>query len=143
MDQSLSTETTLAASITRPHRQSPRRRVVVRSSRQGGFGGGEGGGDVVNESMIVLRKRIQQMRIKEKIQDPVPVEWTEMEKNYVEEGYYNSDVFRGIPLLQIFLLNSRPFFVFGLLILLLLSLFTSFISVCSFCFQLCKFIFFR
>jgi hypothetical protein len=80
--------------------------------------------DRVDEDMIVLRKRIREIRITdESISEPSG--WTEWEKEYYLTAY-SSDVCEVIGLLQRFLMNTRPSLAFGTILLVLISVPTSF-----------------
>ncbi|KAE8690857.1 ABC-2 type transporter family protein isoform 1 [Hibiscus syriacus] len=80
-------------------------------------------GKSVDESMIVLRKRIQEMKTAEKSDGPSP-HWTEWEKEYKREKY-DLDVCEAIGNLQTKLMETRPAVALGMGVLLLFSLPTS------------------
>ncbi|XP_010554428.1 PREDICTED: uncharacterized protein LOC104824149 [Tarenaya hassleriana] len=77
-----------------------------------------GGGRVVDENMIVLRKRIHEMKMMERNYEP-PSDWMDWEKRFYSS--YDSFVCDSVGLLQTFLMNSRPSVAFGTLFLLLIS----------------------
>ncbi|KAJ4961141.1 hypothetical protein NE237_021051 [Protea cynaroides] len=58
---------------------------------------------MVDENMIVLRKRIHEMKKMEKNQEP-PEDWMEWEKKYYR--HYNSDVYEAVGLLQTQLMDE-------------------------------------
>ncbi|XVF71493.1 hypothetical protein PTKIN_Ptkin12aG0041900 [Pterospermum kingtungense] len=106
----------------RPLRHDPnyRRRscsFITASSR--GNNGPDYVGKLVDESMIVLRMRIKDMKILEKSVE-VPSTWMEWEKQYFV--HYNADVCEAVRLLQNFLMNIRPSLGVGMAALVLLSL---------------------
>lgn len=75
-------------------------------------------GKLVDENMIVLRKRIKDMKMLETRQTP-PSDWMEWERRYSRD--YNEDVWQGVGLLQMFLMNTRPCLAIGMLGLVALS----------------------
>ncbi|XP_043694654.1 uncharacterized protein LOC122645412 [Telopea speciosissima] len=78
----------------------------------------------VDENMIVLRMRIQDMKIKaDQRKDEPPLHWMEWEKRYYHD--YDSDIFEAIGLLQTQLMKTRPSLVFGMVALLALTVPTS------------------
>lgn len=91
-----------------------------------GTNGRDYGGKLVDENMIELRIRIQEMKMLEMgdhDQQP-PSGWMEWEKKYFE--HYKEDVYEGIGLLQHSLMNVRPSLALGFLALLSLSLLISY-----------------
>lgn len=101
----------------------PRRRrsngCVACASRE--TNGRDYGGRLVDENMIVLRLRIQDMK---KLQmdheaNQPPSQWMEWEKQYYV--YYKEDVYEGIGLLQNYLMSIRPSLALGCLALFMLS----------------------
>ncbi|XP_019235407.1 PREDICTED: uncharacterized protein LOC109215751 [Nicotiana attenuata] len=79
-------------------------------------------GGNVDENMIILRKRIQEMKMIEKNYEP-PTEWMDWEKNiYVN---YNSSICEAMGLLQYLLMNTRPSLALGMVVLIALSVPTS------------------
>ncbi|XP_031499539.1 uncharacterized protein LOC116263873 [Nymphaea colorata] len=80
------------------------------------------GSRMVDENMIVLRKRIQEMKMVERNYE-APAHWMEWEKRYYAS--YDSDVCEGVGQLQRFLMGTRPSVALGLLLLLGFSVPTS------------------
>ncbi|KAG5608313.1 hypothetical protein H5410_019594 [Solanum commersonii] len=80
----------------------------------------------VDENMIVLRKRIQDMKIIERNYEP-PDEWIGWEKSFY--GNYNASICEAMGLLQYLLMNTRPSLVLGMVVLVILSVPTSTIVV--------------
>ncbi|CAN7026700.1 unnamed protein product [Brassica rapa subsp. trilocularis] len=77
-----------------------------------------GGGRLVDENMIVLRKRIHEMKMVERNYEP-PSHWLDWEKRFYSS--YDSVICDSVGLLQSFLMNSRPTVAITTLLLLLLS----------------------
>ncbi|KAM0933018.1 hypothetical protein DsansV1_C38g0235031 [Dioscorea sansibarensis] len=84
------------------------------------------GGSLVDENMIVLRKRIHEMKMQERNYEP-PNDWMEWEKKYYTT--YESDVCEVVGLLQTMLMNTRPCVAIGFMFFILLSLPTSCIFI--------------
>lgn len=87
-------------------------------------------GRLVDENMVVLKKRIQEMKLWE-TNDERPPEydgWMEWEKRYYSESY-NSDISEGIGFLQHSLMETRPSLAFGMAALVLFSIPTSMMLV--------------
>ena len=87
------------------------------------MGGGAGGrdygrGKLVDENMIVLRMRIQQMKSVEAGEAPAS-DWMEWEKRFYV--HYNEDVYQAVGLMQRCLMNTRPCLALGTLLLIILS----------------------
>ncbi|CAK7326698.1 unnamed protein product [Dovyalis caffra] len=78
---------------------------------------------LIDEDMIVLRMRIQEMKIAERNYD-VSSEWLEWEKRYYSDSY-NSDVCEAVGFLQSVLMKTRPSLVLGMVGLVALSIPTS------------------
>lgn len=76
------------------------------------------GGRLVDESMIVLRKRIHQMKVIERNYEP-PEEWTPWEKQYYAS--YDDYVCKFVGFLQSYLMNTRPSLALGMIFLLTIS----------------------
>lgn len=72
----------------------------------------------MDESMIVLRKRIHQMKVIERNYEP-PVEWTPWEKQYYAS--YDDYVCKFVGFLQSYLMNTRPSLALGMIFLLTIS----------------------
>ncbi|KAJ4960685.1 hypothetical protein NE237_020595 [Protea cynaroides] len=100
-------------------RRCNRSTMTVSAARRDDYGGENG---TVDENMIVLRKRIQEVKMMEKNQE-APEDWMEWEKKYYR--HYNSDVCEAVGLLQTQLMEMRPGLVFGMVGLVMLSLPTS------------------
>lgn len=77
-----------------------------------------GGGKVVDENMVVLRKRIHEMKMVERNYEP-PSHWMHWEKRFYCN--YDATICDALSILQTFLMNSRPSVAFGMLLLLLVS----------------------
>ncbi|VVB03730.1 unnamed protein product [Arabis nemorensis] len=77
-----------------------------------------GGGRLVDENMIVLRKRIHEMKMVERNYEP-PSHWMDWEKRLYNS--YDSVICDTVGLLQSFLMNSRPTVAIATLLLLLVS----------------------
>ncbi|KAF3947395.1 hypothetical protein CMV_026464 [Castanea mollissima] len=80
------------------------------------------GGRLVDESMIVLRKRIREMKMVERNDEP-PSDWMDWEKRYYTS--YDSIICELMGLLQSQLMNTRPGLAFGMMALIILSVPTS------------------
>lgn len=81
--------------------------------------GGGGGGRLVDEGMVVLRRRIHEMEAAERGWDP-PEEWAAWEKEWY--ATYDADVCQQlVGVLQAFLVNSRPGVGVGLVAVLMLA----------------------
>eukprot|EP00253_Pinus_taeda_P006206 PITA_06206 len=80
-----------------------------------------GSGDLsrVDAEMIVLRKRMQELRMQETNYSP-PQHWMKWEKEW--SVTYNSDICEFVGWLQKMLINTRPFVAIAVLALILLSL---------------------
>lgn len=74
---------------------------------------------LVDENMIVLRKRIHEMKMVERNYEP-PSDWNDWEKRYYTS--YDSFICQALGLLQSHLMNTRPSLALGIMGLLLLSL---------------------
>ncbi|VVA91394.1 unnamed protein product [Arabis nemorensis] len=88
-----------------------RRRTTVRADYYRG-------GKVVDENMVVLRKRIHEMKMVERNYEP-PSHWMHWEKRLYCN--YDATICDALSLLQTFLMNSRPSVAFGTLLLILVS----------------------
>ncbi|CAL4977502.1 unnamed protein product [Urochloa decumbens] len=77
-----------------------------------------GGGRLVDEGMLVLRRRIHEMRAAERGWEP-PEEWAAWEKEWY--GTYDADVCELLAALQGFLVSSRPGVGVGILAVLALA----------------------
>lgn len=74
---------------------------------------------LVDENMIVLRKRIHEMKMVERNYEP-PSDWNHWEKKYYTS--YDSFICQALGLLQSHLMKTRPSLALGIMALLLLSL---------------------
>lgn len=72
----------------------------------------------MDENMMVLRKRIHEMKMVERNYEP-PSHWMHWEKRFYCN--YDATIFDALSILQTFLMNSRPSVAFGTLFLLLVS----------------------
>ncbi|KAJ0989143.1 hypothetical protein J5N97_007499 [Dioscorea zingiberensis] len=96
-----------------------RRRTIVFASQRRGFGS-EYGGWLVDENMVVLRKRLHEMRMMtERNKEPRRLDWSEWEKKYEER--YKRCVYEVVGLVQNVLMNSRPSLAAGMLFMFLFS----------------------
>ncbi|XP_019427332.1 PREDICTED: uncharacterized protein LOC109335631 [Lupinus angustifolius] len=80
------------------------------------------GGRLVDESMIVLRKRIHEMNMIERNYEP-PSEWMDWEKRYYTS--YDSMICEAMGFIQTQLMNTRPSLALGVMALVALSVPTS------------------
>ncbi|KAK6931009.1 hypothetical protein RJ641_002802 [Dillenia turbinata] len=76
------------------------------------------GGRLVDESMIVLRKRLHEMKMVERNYEP-PSHWMDWEKRYYTS--YDSIICEVVGFLQSQLMNTRPTLALGFMALLTLS----------------------
>lgn len=88
-------------------------------------------GRVVDENMIVLRMRIRDIKMAESNEDQdVSENWMGWEKTYYQQSY-SSDVTKGVGILQVMLMETRPSLVLGMLALVLLGLsYSTVVAVC-------------
>ncbi|CAN0913767.1 hypothetical protein LINGRAHAP2_LOCUS28137 [Linum grandiflorum] len=87
--------------------------AIRRDNDEPSYGGSKG--HVVDEGMIVLRKRIGEMKMAERSYEP-PEEWAEWEKqNY---AVYGDLVCKSLGVMQRSLMGTRPTFALGALVLL-------------------------
>ncbi|OIT00910.1 PREDICTED: uncharacterized protein LOC109230168 [Nicotiana attenuata] len=77
---------------------------------------------VVNENMIVLRKRIHEMKMIERNYEP-SAEWTNWEKSLYAN--YDSNICEAMGFLQSELMDTRPSLALGMVALIALSVPTS------------------
>ncbi|KAG8366707.1 hypothetical protein BUALT_Bualt17G0107400 [Buddleja alternifolia] len=84
---------------------------------------------LVDENMVVLKMRIQEMKMKEEaVRAPAPSDhWMNWEKEWYKN--YDSDVYEAVGLLQSLMMNSRPSLVIGIVALLMLSSSLSLVEV--------------
>lgn len=74
---------------------------------------GDFGGRLVDEDMIVLRRRMWEIEMEEKDSEAAPPHWAEWERSYYAR--YGADVCEMVGLLQRLLLNSRPAVALGII----------------------------
>ncbi|GAB4832350.1 hypothetical protein Ancab_006366 [Ancistrocladus abbreviatus] len=79
-------------------------------------------GRLVDENLIVLRKRIHEMKMIERNYEP-PSNWSEWEKQYYT--CYDEYICKVLGVLQAHLMNTRPSVALGTLVLLAMSVPTS------------------
>ncbi|CAI9756020.1 unnamed protein product [Fraxinus pennsylvanica] len=79
-------------------------------------------GRVVDENLIILRKRIHEMKVIERNYEP-PSEWMDWEKRFYAN--YDSIICDAMGLLQSQLMETRPGLALGIIALIALSLPTS------------------
>ncbi|KAI3516680.1 hypothetical protein L1887_15629 [Cichorium endivia] len=104
---------TSLSTLPKPGRPKCRQRLLVFAAK------GDVGHHMVDENMIVLRKRIHEMKIVEGKYEP-PSEWMDWEKrNYVSYTAYISEV---MTVLQSMLMNTRPSLALGMMVLIALSM---------------------
>ncbi|KAK6931010.1 ABC transporter-like, ATP-binding domain [Dillenia turbinata] len=100
-----------------------RKMLKVLASRRDEYGR-EYDGQKVDENMIVLRKRIHEMKIAESDDHVAPSHWMDWEKKYYYANY-DSDICEAVGMLQSKLMNTRPSLALGLVALVALSVPTS------------------
>ncbi|KDP22668.1 hypothetical protein JCGZ_02510 [Jatropha curcas] len=81
---------------------------------------------LVDQSMIVLRKRIHEMKIIERNYEP-PADWMDWEKQFY--GSYDDFICKFVGFLQLHLMNTRPCLALGLLFLISISVPISTITI--------------
>lgn len=74
----------------------------------------------MDESMIILRKRIHEMKVIERNYEP-PAEWMDWEKQHFDFARYDELICQVVGLLQLQLMNTRPSFALGMLMLVSMS----------------------
>ncbi|KAF8378639.1 hypothetical protein HHK36_029988 [Tetracentron sinense] len=99
--------------IELPRRVSSRLSAVGRGAYDGNYSG-----RFVDENMIVLRKRIHEMKMVERNYEP-PSDWMEWEKRYYTS--YDSDICEAMGLLQSLLMDTRPCVALVMVALITLS----------------------
>ncbi|XAR52488.1 hypothetical protein NMG60_11020604 [Bertholletia excelsa] len=80
------------------------------------------GGRLVDESMIILRKRIHEMKMIERNYEP-PSHWSDWEKSCY--AGYDAFICEAVGLLQSQLMNTRPSLALGVMALVMMSVPTS------------------
>lgn len=94
--------------FTRRRITTSKNKLVVNSMKESDSQGYEG--KLVDESLIILRMRIKEVKMMEKSSSQgttVPSNWMEWEKQYYCK-HYHEDVCQGIGWLQMYLMNTRP-----------------------------------
>ncbi|XP_020210236.1 uncharacterized protein LOC109795207 [Cajanus cajan] len=91
--------------------------VIMASMRDQNFSG-----RLVDESMIILRKRIHEMNMIERNYEP-PSDWMDWEKRYYTS--YDSIICEAVGVLQTHLMNTRPSLALGAMALVAISVPTS------------------
>ncbi|XP_010926066.1 uncharacterized protein [Elaeis guineensis] len=123
----ISSSSQFPASLPRRHAiPLPAKGKTVRFAHRKDSYGPDFEGHLVDENMIVLRKRIHEMRMVETNYEP-PSNWMDWEKRYYAS--YDSDVCEVLGLLQTLLMNTRPSLAIGMAALLALSVPTSAILI--------------
>ncbi|KAF3659420.1 hypothetical protein FXO37_13990 [Capsicum annuum] len=83
-------------------------------------------GRIVDENLIILRKRIHEMKMIERNYEP-PADWMDWEKSIYTN--YDANICHALGLLQSKLMDTRPSLVLGMAALIGLSLPTSTIVI--------------
>ncbi|MCD7451836.1 hypothetical protein HAX54_013549 [Datura stramonium] len=83
-------------------------------------------GRIVDENLIILRKRIHEMKMIERNYEP-PADWMDWEKSIYAN--YDANICQALGLLQSQLMDTRPSLVLGMAALIGLSVSTSSIMV--------------
>ncbi|KAK4430286.1 hypothetical protein Salat_1329300 [Sesamum alatum] len=116
-----------SGNFTSPKRQPSPRKTTSTSPSPRAMKREKGHDDhkLVDENMIVLKMRIQEIKRKEEENQATttPNSWMEWEKQWCKN--YESDVYEVVGFLQVLLMNTRPSLVLGLLALLMFSTSTS------------------
>ncbi|KAF3328960.1 hypothetical protein FCM35_KLT06038 [Carex littledalei] len=110
-------------------------RVYGRETNSRHFGNNR---QLVDESMITLRKRMHEMKQAEHNYEP-PTEWMDWEKRYHMQ--YGTDVFELMGILQGLLINTRPSLALGIMGLFIISVSTSTILAVRLLIDICSFVF--
>lgn len=90
--------------------------------------GSDNRGRLVDESMIILRKRIHEMKVIDRNYEP-PAEWMDWEKQYY--GRRDEFICELVGLLQLQLMNTRPSLALGMLMLISMSVPSSAVMMIS------------
>ncbi|KAL8161126.1 hypothetical protein V2J09_012615 [Rumex salicifolius] len=115
--EAVSLTSTFLPSLSRSRGTRPRKsaaaavRVEAALTRRNSYGSGR----QVDEGMIVLRKRIHEMKVIERNYQP-PAEWMEWEKQIYAN--YDDLICRSLAVVQSLLLESRPSVAFAVLALI-------------------------
>lgn len=110
------------------HRPTGTGTAIVYASNRDAYGH-DYDGKVVDENMIILRKRIHEMRIEKTNHEPEPPShWMEWEKQYYVN--YDSRIREAVELLQSEVMNNtRPSLALGMVALIMLSVPTSMVVI--------------
>ncbi|KAL3735619.1 hypothetical protein ACJRO7_024703 [Eucalyptus globulus] len=92
--------------------------AVVFAAKHDGYEGGCSG-RLADEGMIILRKRIHEMKMIERNYEP-PQDWMEWEKKYYT--CYDEYVCKFVGVLQSHLMNTRPSMALGMLAFMMMSI---------------------
>ncbi|XP_060185230.1 uncharacterized protein LOC132614728 [Lycium barbarum] len=123
--------TSFTSSLLLPSQFSPKRRSSSRAQRrtttlamkrEAHDKNHYNGSRLVDENLIVLRKRIHEMKMIERNYEP-PTEWVDWEKSLYTD--YDSNICEAVGLLQAQLMDTRPSLVLGMVALIALSVPTS------------------
>ncbi|KAI3467008.1 hypothetical protein Pfo_023671 [Paulownia fortunei] len=124
----------ISGNFTCPRRPSgPRKRASSSVLAMKSDANSEKGHDhkLVDQNMVVLKMRIQEMRMKDQENRTAPSDrWMDWEKQWYKN--YDSDVYEAVGFLQILMMNSRPSLVAGVVALLMFSASTSLVLVLSY-----------
>ncbi|XP_004297349.1 PREDICTED: uncharacterized protein LOC101294061 [Fragaria vesca subsp. vesca] len=96
----------------------PRSRIVASSRKEAHDHHQNYSSRLVDENMIVLRKRIHEMKMVERNYEP-PAEWMDWEKRYYTS--YDSIICQAMGLLQSQLMNTRPSLALAFMALIVFS----------------------
>ncbi|XP_061991225.1 uncharacterized protein LOC133709479 [Rosa rugosa] len=110
-----STSSPKAGSVIRQQRRS---RIVASSRKEAHDHHQNYSSRLVDENMIVLRKKIHEMKMVERNYEP-PAEWMDWEKRYYTS--YDSFICQVMGLLQSQLMNTRPSLALAFMALIVLS----------------------
>lgn len=97
----------------------PRKSQMIQFAQKRDTYGWDHGGGLVDENMVVLRRRIQEMKMAE-MNHEAPSNWMDWEKRYYYASY-QSDVCGFVGFLQTVLMNTRPGLAIGMMALLVSS----------------------
>ncbi|XP_060183277.1 uncharacterized protein LOC132613268 [Lycium barbarum] len=118
------TSSLLLPSQFSPKRSSraPRSTATLAMKREAHDKNHYNGSRLVDENLIVLRKRIHEMKMIERNYEP-PTEWMDWEKS--KDTDYDSNICEAVGLLQAQLMDTRPGLVLGMVAPIALSVPTS------------------
>ncbi|KAL8470930.1 hypothetical protein ACS0TY_033490 [Phlomoides rotata] len=124
--QSLRLQPPFSGNFTLPNRRNIRAPIPILAMRRDEKGEKYRRRDhkLVDENMIVLKMRIQEMTMKEEEDRATspPDHWMGWEKEWYKS--YDYDVYELVGLLHNLLMNTRPSFAIGVVVLLMLSVST-------------------